>query len=115
MARLGGPLFENNANPIFASPCDMAWMLNAIRVGHQNEIIWNADGLATSRHAPALDKFRIVQSMTPPRLNKIVPPLRVRLRRIFRFLSMGKTEAREQFRMAAIISNCSTSSLPTTD
>ena len=45
-------------------------------------------GLTTSRFAPVLDKFRIVQSMAPPRWNEIVPPLRVRLRGALRFSFM---------------------------
>ena len=35
-------LFEGNANPFFAFPCDMAWMLNGIAADHENEVIWNA-------------------------------------------------------------------------
>jgi hypothetical protein len=36
-------LSENNVNPILPSPCDMARMLNLIRLGHQCEVVWNAN------------------------------------------------------------------------
>ena len=40
--QLEAALFEGNANPFFASPCDMAWMLNGIAADHENEVIWYA-------------------------------------------------------------------------